>query len=138
MQQFNIGDHAFRANGLTPRKAFHVARRLAPFLAMLKDLSPFLKGTETLDKEDPASIEKVLRPIGAAFAEMPEDDADYILDTCLAVVELKLPGDAGWQSIWVAGEPMFAWIDMPMMLRIVWHVVQANVASFLSAGPPAG
>ena len=138
MQKFTIGDHEFRASGLTPRKAFHVARRLAPFLAMLKDLSPFLKGAETLDKDDPASIEKVLRPIGAAFAEMPEDDADYILDTCLAVVELKLRGDAGSQSVWISGEPMFEWIDMPMMLRIVWHVVQANVASFLSAGALTG
>lgn len=138
MQKFTIGDHDFRANGLSPRKSFHVARRLAPFLGMLKDLSPFLRGTELLDKDDPVSIEKVLRPIGAAFAEMPEDDADYILDTCLAVVELKLKGDSGWQSIWVSGEPMYEWIDMPMMLRIVWHVVQANVASFLSAGAQTG
>src|ERR1041384_933202 len=103
---------------------------------MLKALPPFLSGSETLDKDDPASIEKVLRPIGAAFAEMPEEDADKILDTCLAVVKLKLPGDSGWQSIWVWGEPQYEWIDMPMMLRIVWHVVQANVASFLSAGVP--
>jgi len=138
MQKFTIGEHEFRANGLPPRKSFHVARRLTPFLSMLKDLSPFLRGTESLDKDDPSSIEKVLRPIGAAFAQMPEEDADYILDTCLAVVELKLKGDAGWQTIWVSGEPMYDWIDMPMMLRIVWQVVQANIASFLSAGAPTG
>jgi hypothetical protein len=133
MNEFTIGSHDFRANPLAPKRAFHVARRIAPVIGGLKDLIPLLLG-KGIDLDDMEGVAAILEPIAQAMAKLPEDDADYILEHCLEVVQVKVEGGRGWAPIQTGGALMYEWLTMPMMLQIAWTVLQQNLTSFFPAG----
>lgn len=137
MAEFTVGTHNFRSDRLTPKIAFHVARRIAPLLGALKDLKPFMTGERKVERDDLDAMADILTPIVDAVALMPDADVNYIIDACTRVVKTERAGGTGWAPIGPDGE-QFDWIDMPMLLQIVFHVVRENVMGFLPAGAPAG
>lgn len=138
MTEFSIGEHTFRIDGMSPKKAFHIGRRIMPVLGGLKGLAPFVGPGKAVDLTDLDTMAAVLKPLGDVLAEMSDQDADYILDGCMGVVKLQLPGGTGWAPIHVGSNLMYDWITMPMMLQIVFRVVQKNLSGFLAAGALAG
>jgi hypothetical protein len=142
--EFQIGGHTFKAEGLAPKKAWHVTRRLAPVFGGLKEALPtmlVMLRSPAEGSSDEAVFENaatVFEPIAQALARMPEDDSDYIMDACLRAVSVKMDGDRGWARVQAPGGAlMFDWITMQMMIQIVWHVLRANLTGFFPAGAPA-
>jgi hypothetical protein len=138
----DINGATYLIGRLNPRKSFHVARRLAPFLgAVMPHLRALFLPDE--DGKPPSVDDFALR--GAALvpglaqvvAEMSNDDCDYILDACLAVVQIKQ--ERNWAPIMApSGQMMFDTIDMKSMLQITAEVIKYNLGEFFpSSQPPA-
>lgn len=122
--EFEISGNNYRSGKLDAFKQFHVSRRLAP---VLSGLAIAANGSE-------ADFSAFLQPIAEAVAQMPDADCDYILHTCLGVVQ-RQQGNA-WANIYAQGAKtlMFDDIDLAAMLQIAAKVIQDNLAGFFSAG----
>jgi len=111
---FTINGSDYRSGKLDAKKQFHLARRLGPVLAKLPGV--------------PES--EIFAAVAEEIADMSDEQCDYILDTCMAVVK-RQQGDA-WAPIFNAraGVMQFDDIDMPAMLTIARYVIEENLASF--------
>lgn len=116
---------------LSAKKQFHVSRRLGPFLGdVMPKIKALLKGKgEVLDR----AIELVPQII-KTLASMSDEDCDFIIDSCLAVVKLK--EETGWHPVLTPnGVLMYSdRIDMLVMLELTAEVVQANLLKFFPTG----
>lgn len=122
--EIELNEKRYRAKTLPARRQFHMVRRLASVLsglAKMKDLA----------LADPMAA---LEPLAQGIASLSDADADYVIDGCLAVVELKQPA-GGWAPVMVNGRLMFEDMDMTTMLRLTWAVLQENLAGFFAALP---
>lgn len=145
--QFEINGQQYRSGKLDAFKQFHVARRLAPLLSGvssvlngsgLPDPEPPRAEGEAAKAEVPAAPDKkdfvdFLEPMADALAHMPDADCDYILFTCLGVVQ-RQQGN-GWAKVVAQGtrSMMFDDIDMGVMINITMKVIQENIGGFFSA-----
>ena len=119
-----INGQSYRIGRLDAKKQFHVARRLAPLLA---GLGGALKG-------EAKGFAEMVSPIAEALAKMSDEDSDYVIDTCLAVVARQQGSD--WAGVMARnGGLMFQDIDLPAMLRLAVAVIQHNLGSFFPGGP---
>lgn len=116
--EFEINGQQYRSGKLNARQQFHVARRLAPVLGGLAAAS---QGAST-------DFAHFLQPIADAIAGMSDADCDYILDTCLGVVQ-RQQGSA-WALILVNKAQMFDDIDLGVMLQIASKVITENLGGF--------
>lgn len=118
-----IGGQQYRIGRLDAKKQFHVARRLAPLLAGLGG---------ALQAESKEFVQLVA-PIADALSKMSDEDTDYVIDTCLAVVQRRQNNQ--WASVVVRnGGLMFQDIDMAQMLQLTVAVIQGNLGNFFPAG----
>ncbi|KVM87647.1 hypothetical protein WT06_22130 [Burkholderia anthina] len=78
------------------------------------------------------AIAPVLQPFADALAGLKDEDAEYVLGTCLSVVE-RWQG-AGWAKVWNIAHKtsMFDDIGIDVMLPLVVRVVVANLGPFIS------
>jgi hypothetical protein len=78
------------------------------------------------------AVAPVLQPFADALADLKDEDADYVFDTCLSVVERQQAH--GWSKIWSAqrNTAMFDDIGIDVMLPLVVRVVVANLGPFIS------
>jgi hypothetical protein len=113
-----IKDQTYRSGKLNARQQFHVARRLAPVLGGL--------ATASQGKTD--DFATFLQPIADAIAGMSDADCDYVLDTCLAVVQRQQ--GSSWANILVNKSQMFDDIDMGVMLQLAAKVITENLGGF--------
>lgn len=112
--EFTINGSDYRSGKLDAKKQFHLARRLGPVLAKLPGV--------------PES--EIFAAVAEEIADMSDEQCDYILDTCMAVVK-RQQGDA-WAPVFNAraGVMQFDDIDMSAMLTIARYVIEENLASF--------
>lgn len=129
--EFDIDGKQYRANRLDAFKQFHVSRKIAPIVPKLIPIFVQLKDGGGLT-EDLAGLAEVVAPFADALAAMKDDDAEYIIATCLSVV-LRQQGTT-WAPVWsVNGRVvMFEDIDMGVMLPIIVRVIRDNLGNFIS------
>ena len=132
----------YQISRLTPKKAFHVARRLAPFLGAILPHLRQLFATDDSGKQPGADTflergSELLPAFADIVAKMPNDDCDFIIDTCLSVVSVRQErGSAPVMN--ASGVLMFDYIDMKVMLQLTAEVVKVNLADFFPTSPPQG
>lgn len=134
MQEFTSGKLTFRAGRLDARKQFHIARRLASLLGELGSLAD-LQGA--VSRKDEASLLVLAGALGRALASLRDEDADYILDACLDVVEVRQDGGAGWARLRANGVTMYE-LDLAQLMTVAARVIQSNMAGFMAALPGLG
>ncbi len=131
MAEFEVGGVAYKSRKMDAKRSFHVMRRLMPVLVSFKDLIPAIKAGG--GKVDLASADMVglLESASHAIAGLKDEDCDYILDACLALVQRKGP-EGGWHAVWnsAAGMPQYQDITMPAMLQIAMNVIVDALGSF--------
>lgn len=128
MNKFQIGQHWYSAGKLNAFQQLHVARRLAPVLTGLKDV---LQGGLERLKANP--LEAVV-PLADALSKMKDEDTNYIVTTCLGVVQRQQAEGLPWAGCTDAhGNIMFDDIDMLIMVQIVWKVLEGSVMGFSNA-----
>lgn len=139
MQTPPIKGHIYNIGKLDALKQFHVSRRIAPVLASMGiTLTALRQGSAKFTPEDFAVS---LAPVAEVMSNMNDDTVEYVIATCLAVVQRKqgdVAGKASWAPVATGAQVMFADIDMLVMLRLIVAVLQENLADFLSELPDLG
>lgn len=137
-----VFDQKYRIGRLNAITQFHVMRRLHGLAGSAGETFMSVQrmgGSAQIEKairEKSApdhNILEVISPILRAIGDMKDEDVNYIFDTCLGVVERRIPGDRGWAKIMPnPGVIMFDDIEMSHMLVLTWKVLQANLSNFFS------
>lgn len=121
-----IGGYRYRIGRLDVFRQFHVARRLAPILSAMA--STFKPTGKKLD------MARIIAAVSEAMGKLSEEDADYILKTCLTVVERQVASEVDqYAPVFVSGMMMFADIELPQMLDLTLQVIQENLLRFFPA-----
>lgn len=141
MSQFMINDVTYDFGKLSAREQFHIARRLAPLVKGLGEVVATAGGVgeiisaaktgqlgRVITKVDPFAI---AQPLLDALASMSDEDADYIMDKCLAVT--KRQDNMIWTPIVLNGVPMYQDMDYLVIMQIAYHVIQRNLVNFTRA-----
>jgi hypothetical protein len=134
-----IGGTSYAIGRLSPKKAFHVARRLAPFLGAILPhfqelVSPGADGRKATPQEFAARSFDLFPQIADVIAKMSDTDADFILDTCLEAVKMRQ--QTGWAPLIQGGVLMFENLDLKTMLQLTGEVVKVNMADFFPSSQP--
>lgn len=122
MSDIEINGNLYRIGHMDARKQFHVSRRLAPLLAGL--------GSALADKK--SDLAATFQPIAEALSKMSNEDMDYVLDNCLAVVS-RQQGNQFAPVMSRGGGMMFEDIDLPTMMQLAIAVIRENLGGFFSA-----
>lgn len=149
--EFTIGAHAYRMERLHPFKQYHLARRLATLSpAMVEALADpefaqaiaarmlnLRDGTPIPEQEmSPASFVRFLLPFAREIGGMSDADSEYILLTALSAVKRQDGG--GWAPlIGPNGALMYADLQLPEMMNIVWKVIESHLSGFFSDAAPS-
>jgi hypothetical protein len=135
--QFSIDGIEYQAVKVDALKQFHLARRLSPFLEAIVPVIAKVKGG-VLDADNPeASFDALLEgyaPFAKMMADMPDDQADYILFGLLACVKRKQPQGLGWANVSSGNALMFQDINVMQMLQMAYHAMTENLADFFPRG----
>lgn len=138
--EINVGADTFRIGRLDAMKQLHVARRLGPIMAGLgSSIMELLQQERPADAEgeeggSAASMQKeaamlaLMAPIMDVVAEMPDETVDYIVRTCLSVVQRR-QGDK-WAPMMRGTNFMFQDVDMTLLIRLTVEVVKENLGGF--------
>lgn len=129
MTDFSIGEVKYQAAKLNARRQFHVVRRLLPALSGLMSAGELAELAKGGDK----TMSALLEPFARAVGGMSDQDADFIIDTCLSVVSRQQPG-GGWAPLLAQGGGiMFDDVDLAGLLRISFEVLKDNLSGFFGA-----
>jgi hypothetical protein len=133
----DINGKTYQLGRLTAISQLHVARRLAPALMKLQvaadDSTPLVEEGGGMNM---TAIGKVLAPMAEALAIMTDQDVEYVVNTCLKVVQVKQ--EQGWA--WVmnsGGVLMFHDLQLPDLLQLTAQVIGANLGGFFPSAPPS-
>lgn len=143
--EVKIGEHTYRSGRIDARKQFHVARKIGPaYFAMVRARAA--AATEMpkavadaggvppeLSEADVAKVSGLMTgmvaSVSEALSQMSEEDADFVINTCLAVCERQAGN--GWQKVMAgSGALMFEDIDVRVLIRLSIEVIKENLASF--------
>ena len=130
MIEFEINGLNYRAEKLDAFKQFHLSRKIAPVIPPLIPIFMKLSQEGGLS-QDLSAIADVLEPFATALSEMNDQAAEYVIGTALSVV--KRQNGSLWTPVWSSSINACAFDDMDMgvMLKIVFKVVQDNLGPFI-------
>ncbi|MGI4812802.1 MAG: phage tail assembly chaperone [Janthinobacterium lividum] len=126
-EKVEVGGNLYRIGRMDVRKQFHVARRIGP--AMLG----FLGGSMVKG----AQLSTMIGPVVDALSKMSDEDSDYVIDRCLAVVARAQNGGEWARVTAPDGGLMFQDIDLPQMLKLAQAVLAENLRGFFPIAVPA-
>lgn len=140
IKTFTIDGIDYQVHSIDAVKQFHLSRKLAPIMArpiiQLLPLVMRLLSEEELSEEEKKSIPLHLQAAVPDFAEaiaaLSEDDANYIIFTCLDYCWRKQ--DTGWAKVRKAGALMFADLSMLALIRLVVETIKANLGDVFTTG----
>ena len=132
-----------RTGRLNARQQFHVTRRLAPvMIARMQGIAAMaaIVGASARPAADavepegqpPLSGDALIAgfmPIANAIKALSDEEADYVITTCLSVCSKLVNGQAAPVQA-PNGRLMFDDMDMAGMLKLVQAVVKENCESF--------
>ncbi|MDE2403048.1 MAG: hypothetical protein KGL90_15435 [Burkholderiales bacterium] len=126
-----LNGQTYRIGKLDAFKQFHVSRKVAPLIPKL--VPAFVALSSGKDAfGDMSKLAEVLAPFADAMADMPDEAAEYVVGTCLSVVQRRQ--GQSWAPVWSAqGKTiMFDDIDLSTTLPLVVQVIRENLGSFIS------
>lgn len=124
---------------LGAREQFHVARRLSPVLLALAEAGEKVTFNGAVPQLDGADELAAMKPLVLAISTMPDAEADFVLTTCLAVVQFNQHPEGSGAVLWAnvqapGGALMFPeQIDLAAMIQMVVAVVRENLSNFFDA-----
>lgn len=135
--QHEVYGNTYLIGKLDAIRQFHVTRRLATVSAGLGEGISRLHGiggAKALLVEGAGAM-SVIAPLMQAIGQMSNDDAEYVIGTCLSVVQRQqgTGGIVAWSPVQAApGVLMFPDIQMTCMIALVWRVMEYNLGGFFS------
>lgn len=137
MTEIEVKGHSYRVGKLNAIQQFHVARRLGPALIVAGVSIEMLRNGMNLGQEKMLAM---VGPVMDVISKMPDEEVEYVLYTCLGVVQR---GEGGkWAQVLASvggGRPqiMYETLELPELIELCVAVLQENLANFLLATPDA-
>ncbi len=131
MTQTEIAGQQYRMNKLSPLSQFHVSRRIAPVLPTLIPI--FVKLTKDASvSKDLIGLAELLTPFMDYLAGLSDEDGEFILNSCLAVVQREHMGN--WTLVWNTQSKvcMFEDMDLGVMVMLTLQVMQDSLSKFIN------
>lgn len=140
MTQVTIGSMTFDVLKMPPREQLHTLRRVSPLLAGFGPGVVALLDDELPKDQVMAELVGSIGPLTAALGGLPDEQLDYVMDSCLLRVNRLDPTDNAWHPIYVR-QPrgairMYSDIDLRIELELVAAVIKENLTGFFA--PPSG
>jgi len=131
MAQFEINGQTYRAGKMDAFKQFHVSRRIAPIIPTLIPVFLRLANDGSIVKNLDALAE-VLGPFADGIAAMSDESSEFVIGTCLSVVQRQ--NGSLWAPVWNSQQKvcMFDDLDLGAMIQIVLRVLQDNLGPFMA------
>jgi len=145
MSDFELGADTFRIGKLNAFQQFHLSRKVAPIIPTLIPLFLKLKqapvpavGEDGAAANVPVplsgdlgALAEMLQPFADGIAGMPDETAEFILSTCLGVVQRKQ--GVSWFPVWSTAHNvcMFDDIDLGLMMKLCFRVIVDSLGPFL-------
>lgn len=124
-----VGGHKYAIGRLSAFDQFHVGRRLAPIFAKLGAGMVMVARDEKALAD--ADFVALVPPIMEAVQKMSDEDSDFVLHTCLSVVERFVEDGRKMRVLAGRRQLQFEDINMPAMVRLAIEVVRENMSDFL-------
>jgi hypothetical protein len=121
-----IDGATYRTGRLDARQQLHVGRRLIP---ALPGLLGSIVNADFSKLDGGSTLLLAAGPVGQAIAIMPQEDADYVVNTCLAVCSKRV-GDAWAPMMASNGQLMDSELPLKVMLRMVVETIKDNIGNF--------
>lgn len=147
MEQIEIGQHTYTIGRLNALDQLHVSRKIAPIVPKLMPiLTELAKGelvavfdkleadkgegasSDVVDADDLKGLEGLadaLSPLMEVFAQMNEEDVNYLIHKCLGVVK------RGTALVSRNNSLMFDDIDLQQIMPLVLAVIRINLGDFI-------
>jgi len=133
---FSIDGIEYKAIKVDAVKQFHLARRLSPFLEAIIPLIGKVKAGAIAEGDD-ATFDALIEgyaPFAKMMADMPDEQADYILFGLLACIKQKQANGLGWANVSNGNALMFQNITVVQMLQMAYRALLENLADFFPQG----
>ncbi len=127
-----IGDNAYQIGKLPAMTQFHVVRRIGPVLATM-GVSITEMAAAGKSMNDEADMLTIMGTVSDVVAKMSNDDVEYVIYACLAVVRRRVPvpgGNDRYMNVLTGRSFQFQDIDMTVMMRLTVEVLRENLGGF--------
>lgn len=134
---FSIDGIEYKASKVDAVKQFHLARRLSPFLEAIIPLVAKVKAGALSVEDNESTFDALIEgyaPFAKMMADMPDEQADYILFGLLACVKQKQSNGLGWANVTSGNALMFQNINVVQMMKMAYHALVENLADFFPQG----
>ncbi|MDF3936660.1 phage tail assembly chaperone [Pseudomonas citronellolis] len=137
MAEFNVAGQTYRTAKIDAMRQFHLSRKIAPVIPAL--IPVFAKLAESQKAAgvkplsgDLAGMAAMFEPFAEAIAAMSDESAEYVMGTCLSVVQRQQ--GTTWAPVWNERQKvlMFDDIDSGVMLQLAAFVVRESLGPFLA------
>ena len=140
--EIDLNGNRYSIGNLSAKQQFHVSRRIAPIIPTMIPIFLQIQASGNGLTGNLEGLASILQPFADGIAGMKDEDADYVIDSCLSVVQRKQ--DGGWFNvIGSTKQMMFQDIDLGVMLPLAVRVIVENLGPFIQglltsqAGSPA-
>jgi hypothetical protein len=141
MIEFEHNGQQYKAEKLPAMQQFHVSRKVGPLVPPLVPIFLEIARSGVLAESptgkaptlDLSKLSALLQPFMDGLASMKDEDAEYVLATCLLAVKRRV-GDA-WQPVWNtrAKMPMFEDLnDVGQLWPMAMRVLQDSLGPFIN------
>jgi hypothetical protein len=130
MDNITIGANTYRiGKRLNAMEQFHCSRRLGPALVVASVTFQDILSGRKLAMEDWVGV---AGPVMEIVSHMSDEDVEYVIFTCLSVVE-RAQGSAGWAPVIAPDRKtlLFADMDQFELIRLTVEVMQINLQNFM-------
>ncbi|MGN4188688.1 phage tail assembly chaperone [Burkholderia gladioli] len=130
--EIELGGQRYQIGRMSAMQQFHVSRRIATVLPPLIRAYLSMGASDKPLTKNLALLATSIEPVMEALSQLKDDDAEYVVGSCLAVVERQHMN--GWAKVWSAQHrtALFDDVDMSSMLVLTGHVIVETLGPFIS------
>ena len=137
MAEFELDGDRYRSKPLPPKLQMRVLKRLARIAPALKTGAGVADKLKDGQRPNIDELADVLAPVITAFADMPDDDVEFIIDTALDHTMHSPKGDQRFYRVrdnGVVSNRLNAELQRSVM--ITYYVIRENFETLFSAVVP--
>ena len=130
--EFELGGNRYRMHKLSVRAQLHVSRKITPVIPTLVPVfMRMAKGGNFVEQITESA--ELLQPFADCIANMSEEDADFVFDTCLSVVARFQEQSGNWAPVWNvrAHMPMFDDVGLEVFVPLIVRVIADSIGPFI-------
>lgn len=134
--EVTLQDKNFRIGKLNALDQLYVYKRLSPILPAFaigfEKVGELARAGEATDNDNLISMAQMIGAFSSiieTFSRIPDEDMDFILKKCLAVVQIQ--DGKEWHPVASNGQIMYDSLDVSDMLNLVFYVVRDELVNFI-------